>query len=153
MLEANTFTAGWVRRALVVTLVLTAASPALAQDPGTKVLGVEISRIDHTEAFSREKMFPVVGFLKVGGLDDALRAARSMIRMGGLGHSAAIHSNNPDAVVAWGANLKVYRVSVNGVASLTSSGYQSGLPPTVTIGTGYFGRSSVDENVGPGSIE
>ncbi len=117
--------------------------------PGTKVLGVEISRIDYKEVFSREKMFPVVGFLKVDGLHGALRAARAMIRMGGLGHSAAIHSKNPDAIVAWGATLKVYRVAVNGVATLTSSGYASGLSPAATIGTGYFGRSSIGENLCP----
>jgi acyl-CoA reductase-like NAD-dependent aldehyde dehydrogenase len=116
---------------------------------GTKVLGVEIAKIDYAEVFSREKMFPVVGFLKVDGLTGALRAAKAMIRMGGSGHSASIHSKNPDAIVAWGASLQVYRVSVNGVAPFTSSGYESGLPPTVTIGTGYFGRSSVGENVGP----
>lgn len=120
--------------------------------PGTKVLGVEIFKIDHEEVFSREKMFPVVGFLKVDGLAAALRAARSMIRMGGSGHSAAIHSNTPDAIISWGSSLRVYRVAVNGVATLTSSGYESGLPPTVTIGTGYFGRSSVGENVGPGHL-
>jgi acyl-CoA reductase-like NAD-dependent aldehyde dehydrogenase len=120
--------------------------------PGTKALGVEIFKIDYSEVFSREKMFPVFGFLKVDGLTGALRAAKAMIRMGGNGHSAAIHSKNPDAIVAWGSSLQVYRVAVNGVATLTSSGYESGLPPTVTIGTGYFGRSSVGENVGPGHL-
>jgi acetaldehyde dehydrogenase/alcohol dehydrogenase len=119
---------------------------------GTKVLGVEILKVDEEEVFSHEKMFPVVGFLKVDGLKGALRAARSMIRMGGSGHSTAIHSNSPDAIVAWGSSLRVYRVAVNGAATLTSSGYESGLPPTVTIGTGYFGRSSVGENVGPGHL-
>jgi acyl-CoA reductase-like NAD-dependent aldehyde dehydrogenase len=116
---------------------------------GTKALGVEIFKIGYDEVFSREKMFPVVGFMKVDGLNGALRAARAMIRMGGAGHSAAIHSQDPDAIVAFGTQLRVYRISVNGVAPFTSSGYESGLPPTVTIGTGYFGRSSVGENVGP----
>lgn len=126
-----------------------AREAAIQVRAGTKVLGVEIATIDESEPFSREKMFPVVGFLKVEGLESALRAAGSMIRMGGSGHSAAIHSTNVEAIARWGSTLRVYRVSVNGVASLTSSGYTSGLPPTVTIGTGFFGRSSVAENVGP----
>jgi acyl-CoA reductase-like NAD-dependent aldehyde dehydrogenase len=116
---------------------------------GTRVLGTEISEIRYEEVFAREKMFPVVGFMKVDGLDGALKAAKAMILMGGPGHSAAIHSNDPDAVAAFGTQLPVYRIAVNGSAPFVSSGYDSGLPPSVTIGTGYFGRSSVGENVGP----
>jgi hypothetical protein len=38
---------------------------------------------------------------------------------------------------------------VNSPCSQGAAGFGTNLPPTFTIGTGYFGRSSVGENVGP----
>ena len=115
----------------------------------TLIMCVEISKIDYaSEVFSREKLFPVLGFMKVDGLKQAYAAAEAMILMGGKGHSAAIHSDDPDTVVAW-SSLPVYRIAVNGPAILISTGATSGLAPTFTLGTGFFGRSSVCENVGP----
>jgi hypothetical protein len=51
--------------------------------------------------------------------------------------------------VSWGAALDYYRVVVNGNTVLDSTGANTGLPYTFTIGTGYAGKSSVDCNVGP----
>jgi acetaldehyde dehydrogenase / alcohol dehydrogenase len=36
--------------------------------------------------------------------------------------------------------------------SLGSAGLETGLAPTMTIGTGFFGRSSVGENLHPGHL-
>jgi hypothetical protein len=38
---------------------------------------------------------------------------------------------------------------VNAGSSLGASGFETNLAPTMTIGTGFFGRSSAAENVGP----
>ncbi len=115
----------------------------------TLVLCVAIFKIDYkSEEFSREKLFPVIGFMEIDGFEQAYAAAEAMIQMGGKGHSAAIHSNNPDTIVAW-SSLPVYRIAVNGPSILISTGASSGLAPTFTLGTGFFGRSSVCENVGP----
>jgi len=118
----------------------------------TRSLCVEIQKIDYKgEEFSREKLFPVIGFMRVNGFAEAYVAAEKMIQMGGLGHSAAIHTNNPDTVLAW-SSLPVYRIAVNGPAFMVSVGAASALPPTFTLGTGFFGRSSVCENVGPNHL-
>lgn len=113
------------------------------------LLCVDIEKIDYKqEEFSREKLFPVIGFMRVNGFDQAYAVAEKMIRMGGMGHSAVIHSNDPKKVVKWGS-LPVYRISVDGPGISIAGGLGSGLPPTFTLGTGFFGRSSVAENVGP----
>ena len=49
----------------------------------------------------------------------------------------------------FGAAVRVLRVVVNVGNSLGSSGIETNLAPTMTIGTGYFGRSSVAENLQP----
>ncbi|ACD96585.1 aldehyde dehydrogenase family protein [Trichlorobacter lovleyi] len=113
-----------------------------------KILCVEVDKIDDKDIYTREKLFPVLGFLRIDGLDAAYRAAEAMIAMGGAGHTAAIHSKDSDKIVAW-SQLPVYRIATNGPAPLVASGFASGLAPTMTVGTGFFGRSSVCENVGP----
>jgi hypothetical protein len=47
------------------------------------------------------------------------------------------------------AAVQVLRVSVNVGNSLGASGIQTNLPPTMTIGTGFAGRSSLGENLQP----
>jgi hypothetical protein len=68
---------------------------------------------------------------------------------GGAGHTAGIHTSDAEQAVAWAAALDYYRVIVNGSTVFGSTGGETGLPYTFTIGTGFAGRSSVDCNVGP----
>ena len=56
---------------------------------------------------------------------------------------------NPRTIMDYGAAVRVLRVVVNVGNSLGSSGIETNLAPTMTIGTGYFGRSSVAENLQP----
>jgi acetaldehyde dehydrogenase/alcohol dehydrogenase len=76
-------------------------------------------------------------------------AARAVLRIGGRGHSAAIHSSDSRTIMDFGAAVDVLRVSVNVGNSLGSAGIQTNLPPTMTVGTGFFGGSSVAENLQP----
>jgi hypothetical protein len=72
-----------------------------------------------------------------------------VLRLGGRGHSAAIHAADPATIMAYGAALEVLRIVVNAGSSLGSAGVGTGLAPSMTIGTGFFGRSSVGENLQP----
>jgi hypothetical protein len=51
--------------------------------------------------------------------------------------------------MAYGAAVKVLRVAVNVGGSTGSAGLDTNLAPTMTIGTGFFGRSSLGENLEP----
>lgn len=72
-----------------------------------------------------------------------------MLRNAGRGHSAAIHSQDARVTMDYASALPVLRVVVNVGNSLGSAGIQTALAPTMTIGTGYFGKSSVGENLQP----
>jgi hypothetical protein len=52
----------------------------------------------------------------------------------------------------YGAAVEVLRVAVNVGNSLGSAGLETNLAPTMTIGTGFFGRSSVAENLQPSHL-
>jgi acetaldehyde dehydrogenase/alcohol dehydrogenase len=117
--------------------------------PNTKIILAEIDRIGIDEPLSKEKLCPVLGFLRVPHAQAGITQARALIRLSGAGHSAAIHSHDAPTVLAYGAAVKALRVVVNAPCSQGAAGYGTHLAPAFTIGTGYFGSSSVGENVGP----
>lgn len=115
----------------------------------TKVIVAEIDRVGIDEPLSKEKLCPVLGFLRVPHAQAGITQARALIRLSGAGHSAAIHSRHTPTILAYGAAVKALRVVVNASCSQGAAGYGTHLAPAFTIGTGYFGSSSVGENVGP----
>lgn len=115
----------------------------------TRVLVVPLERVGDDYPLSREKLCPVLGFLTVERLEAAIAAAQAMTRRHGGGHSAAIHARDAEAILRFGAALNVLRVAVNAPCSTGAAGFQTHLPPTMTIGTGFFGRSSIGENLKP----
>jgi len=115
----------------------------------TRVLIVPFTLVVPEEPMAREKLFPVLGLLRVPNARSGISAAQAMLRITGAGHSASIHSRDARTIMAYGAAVKVLRVSVNVGNSLGSAGAQTHLAPTMTIGTGFYGRSSVGENLEP----
>jgi len=115
----------------------------------TKVIITQIDAIGVGEDLSREKLCPVLGLYVAHSKGQALSAARQLLRFAGAGHSAAIHSKDPAMAVEYGAAVEVYRVVVNAPCSQGAAGFGTTLGPTFTIGTGFFGRSSIGENLGP----
>ncbi len=100
-------------------------------------------------ALLREKLSPILACVVVDDIKQAIGVAQSMLQHSGSGHTSGIHTASPEQAVYWGAALDYYRVVVNGSTVHDSTGANTGLPYTFTIGTGYAGKSSVDCNVGP----
>jgi len=91
----------------------------------------------------------VLGLVRVTTASRGIDVARAVLRITGSGHSAAIHSNDAATVMAFSAAVPVLRVSVNVGNSLGSAGLETNLPPSMTIGTGFAGHSSLGENLQP----
>jgi acyl-CoA reductase-like NAD-dependent aldehyde dehydrogenase len=115
----------------------------------TKVLVTPIGLIGVDEPLSREKLCPVLGFYVADSKAQALAQARGLLRLAGGGHSAAVHCRDPRTAVDYAAAVEVYRVVVNAPCSLGAAGFGTNLAPTYTVGTGFFGRSALGENLGP----
>jgi acetaldehyde dehydrogenase / alcohol dehydrogenase len=126
-----------------------AAEIGLRVPPKTRVLVAPFSLVVPEEPLAREKLFPLLGLIRVPDARRGIDAARAMLRIGGAGHSAVIHSRDPRTIMAYGAAVKVLRVAVNVGGSTGSAGLDTNLAPTMTIGTGFFGRSSLGENLEP----
>ncbi|GJL82613.1 MAG: aldehyde dehydrogenase [marine bacterium B5-7] len=118
--------------------------------PGnTRILIAPITHIGVEEKLSREKLCPVLAMHVASNRNQAIALAKATLRMTGAGHSAAIHAQDEQVTIKFANSVEVYRVVVNAPCSQGAAGYETHLPPTFTIGTGYFGRSSVGENIGP----
>jgi acetaldehyde dehydrogenase / alcohol dehydrogenase len=115
----------------------------------TKVLVGEFDQVVPEEVLAREKLTPLLGLVRVPSAAAGIKAARAVLRISGAGHSAAVHSTDPETILAFGAACNVLRVAVNVGNSLGSAGIETHLAPTMTVGTGYAGRSSVGENLRP----
>lgn len=129
-----------------------AGQAGLRVGPKTRVLVAPFAHVGDEEMLAHEKLSPVIGMTTVPDAERGIRAARAVIRIGGAGHSAAIHSENPSVVTAFAAQVPVLRVSVNVGNSTGSAGLETNLAPSMTIGTGFVGRSSIGENLQPENL-
>jgi hypothetical protein len=116
---------------------------------GAKILVTPVDLVQPEEKLVREKLCPVLAFARVQTIDQAISSARSMMRKSGKGHSAAIHSKNEANIMAFAAAVPALRVAVNTGCSLGASGYETNLGPSMTIGTGFVGGSSIGDNLTP----
>jgi acyl-CoA reductase-like NAD-dependent aldehyde dehydrogenase len=126
-----------------------AAAAEIKAPPKTRVLVAPFPLIVPEEPLAHEKLFPLLGLVRVPDAARGIDAARALLRIGGAGHSAVIHSTDPRTTLAYGAAVGVLRVSVNAPGSTGGSGLDTNLAPTMTVGTGFFGRSSLTENLQP----
>ena len=129
-----------------------AAEAGLRVPKSTRVLLAPFDLVVPEEPLAREKLCPVLGLVRVPSARRGIDAARAVLRLSGRGHSAAIHSTDPQVIMEYGAAVEVLRVAVNVGNSLGSAGLETNLAPTMTIGTGFFGRSSAAENLHPSHL-
>lgn len=117
--------------------------------PNAKILVTPVDLVQPEEKLIREKLCPVLAFARVETIDQAISSARSMMRKSGKGHSAAIHSKTEANILAFAAAVPALRVAVNAGCSLGASGFETNLGPSMTIGTGFIGGSSIGDNLTP----
>lgn len=126
------------------------AAKAGVRVPGrTRILVAPFDLAVGEEPLAHEKLCPVLGVVRVPTVRRGIRTAVAVLRIGGAGHSAVIHSNDPRTVMEYAAAVRVLRVTVNEGGSTGSAGFGTHLAPSMTIGTGFVGRSSLGENLEP----
>ena len=119
----------------------------------TKVLIGEASAISKEEAFSYEKLSPVLGMYKAEDYEDALNKAHSLIVFGGLGHTSVLYTdedNQKERIAKFYEKMPTGRILVNMPSSQGAIGdvYNFRLEPSLTLGCGSWGNNSTSENVG-----
>jgi acyl-CoA reductase-like NAD-dependent aldehyde dehydrogenase len=129
-----------------------AAEAGIRVPAATRVLLAPFDLVVPEEPLAHEKLCPVLGLVRVPSARRGIDAARAVLRLSGRGHSAAVHSEDPRLIMEYGAAVEVLRVVVNVGSSLGAAGLETNLAPSMTVGTGFFGRSSAAENLHPGHL-
>ena len=114
----------------------------------TKVLVVYETGVGAEHPFSREKLSPVLAYYKVKNSEEGIELAERLLEFGGLGHSAAIHSENKEIINEFAERVKVGRIIVNSPSTHGAIGdiYNTNMP-SLTLGCGSFGGNSTTSNV------
>src|SRR5699024_2845797 len=84
---------------------LIAADAGIRSGPATKVLLAPFEAPVPEEMMTHEKLSPVLGVLRVPDAARGIAAARSIVRIAGSGHSAALHSTDPETIMQFGATV------------------------------------------------
>ncbi|MGG0281646.1 bifunctional acetaldehyde-CoA/alcohol dehydrogenase [Bacillus pacificus] len=114
----------------------------------TKMLVAEIQGIGAAYPLSREKLSPVLACVKANSLEEGFTYCEEMLNLGGLGHSAVIHSVNKEVQKQFGLRMKACRLIVNAPSSQGGIGdIYNGFTPSLTLGCGSYGKNSVSQNV------
>jgi acetaldehyde dehydrogenase/alcohol dehydrogenase len=118
-----------------------------------KVLIGEVESVELEEAFSHEKLSPVLGMYRVKSFDEALQKAARLVELGGFGHTSVLYTDQvkcKDRIEKFGATMKTGRTIINMPSAQGAIGdiYNFRLAPSLTLGCGSWGGNSVSENVG-----
>ncbi|WP_256359887.1 bifunctional acetaldehyde-CoA/alcohol dehydrogenase [Granulicatella sp. WM01] len=114
----------------------------------TNILAAECSEVGEKEPLTREKLSPVLALIKAESREDGLTKAEQMVEFHGLGHSAAIHTNDEQLAKEFGTRVKAIRVIWNAPSTFGGIGdVYNAFIPSLTLGCGSYGRNSVGDNV------
>ncbi len=119
----------------------------------TNILVVKCEEVGVNEPMSKEKLSPVLGLYKVSGHDEGFLKARQMVEFNGLGHTAAIHTQNEELAREYGLMMPTLRIIWNSPSTFGGIGniYNS-LIPSFTLGCGSYGHNSVGGNVSAANL-
>lgn len=116
----------------------------------TKVLIAEIDGIGEKYPLSREKLSPVLAFIKAESTEDGFKKSKQMLDLGGKGHSASIHTfgGNNDLIEKFADEMEACRILVNSPSSIGGIGdLYNEMTPSLTLGCGSYGKNSISQNV------
>ncbi|GAA2740899.1 bifunctional acetaldehyde-CoA/alcohol dehydrogenase [Kitasatospora cinereorecta] len=114
----------------------------------TSVILVEAEWVGPSEPLTREKLCPVLAVLTAPSRRIGVELAAAMVEFNGLGHSAAVHTEDGAFVEEFGHAVKACRIIWNAPSSQGGIGdvYNAFLP-SLTLGCGSYGHNSVSGNV------
>jgi acetaldehyde dehydrogenase (acetylating) len=113
----------------------------------TTVLLAEETEVGLDYPLSVEKLSPILGVYSAEGWERCCELCIALLRLGGMGHTMAIHSSNEEIITRFALEKPVHRILVNAPTSQGAVGYATGLVPSMTLGCGAHGGNITSDNV------
>lgn len=113
----------------------------------TTVLVSEETTIGPDNPYSREKLTPILAMYTVDDWDEGVVICNTILENEGAGHTAMLHTTNDDLVQDFGLRIKASRILINTPGTFGGIGFSTNLAPSLTLGCGAIGGSSITDNV------
>ena len=125
-----------------------AANAGVKVPENTKILIAKLAGVGPKYPLSKEKLSPVLAYYTVENSEEGFDLCRKILEMGGLGHTAIIHSTNSELITKFGQAMKVGRIISNAPSAQGAIGdiYNTNTP-SLTLGCGSYGHNSTTANV------
>ena len=121
----------------------------LTVPPGTRCLMADVAGVGRDFPLSIEKLSPILAFYVADGLSRGAERAYEILRYGGMGHTAGVHTRSREAAVRFGSEMPASRIAVNTPTTHGAIGFSTALPPSMTLGCGSWGGNVTSDNVSP----
>lgn len=137
------------RRVIARDADVTAQIMGLPDDAKTrKFFMVEQAGIDGKHGFADEKLSLILTVYRARDFADAKDIVRRILDVTGKGHSAGIHTANPDHARELAAETDVVRILVNQAHTFGNGGsFDNCLPFTLSMGGGTWAGNTISENL------
>ena len=116
---------------------------------GTRVLVAQLAGVGREHPLSAEKLSPVLALYFARDRAAAFDTCYALLRFGGLGHTAVIHSRDDAVIREFGLRMPAGRIVVNSPAPQGSIGSSTNLFPAMTLGCGAVGGNITSDNISP----
>lgn len=116
---------------------------------GTRAIICPIDGVGKEYPLSMEKLSPILAYYVVDNLEEGCNRAAEVLRYGGMGHTASIHTGSRDAAREYGIRMPVSRVIVNSPSTHGAIGFTTDLEPSMTLGCGSWGGNVTSDNISP----
>jgi acetaldehyde dehydrogenase (acetylating) len=113
----------------------------------TTVLISEQTTIGHDNPYSREKLTPILAIYTVNDWDEGVTTCNAILENEGAGHTAILHTSDDQLVEDFGLRTKASRILINTPGTFGGIGFSTNLAPSLTLGCGAIGGSSITDNV------
>lgn len=125
-----------------------AAMAGIKVPAGTQLLIGKLDGIGVNYPLSGEKLSPVLSMYVANTQEAAFQLCLGILNYGGLGHTAVLHTTDEDVIRRFGDQMPSCRILINTPGSLGGiGGLFNGLTPSLTLGTGTYGKNSISHNL------
>jgi acetaldehyde dehydrogenase (acetylating) len=116
---------------------------------GTRCLLADCGGVGRDFPWSIEKLSPMLAYFVVDGIEAGANRCEEVLKFGGMGHTAGMHTQSREAAIRYGLQMPASRIVINSPTTHGAIGLSTDLPPSMTLGCGSWGGNVTSDNVSP----
>src|SRR5436853_7570769 len=96
-----------------------------------------------------EMLSPILAYYVVENLDEGSERCAQILRYGGMGHTASIHTEKRDAAREYGSRMPASRIIVNSPSTHGATGFTTDREPSMTLACASWRAKVTSDNIAP----